>query len=162
VIVRRLFSYALHRYSIYCLGGFRWILCRLNCLNCKLVLRPGAPAANTSGNQCRTNSGARRWKCSGVTLFARSPGPEGRPVKIEEEAPGQALSAQGRRAEEGADADRPHTPRRAKPKVDILHTCAGGGFASTGFLQAAGRGRIAGRLFISAHFHALPPPTRTR
>jgi len=33
---------------------------------------PGAPAANTSGNRCRTNSEARRWRCSGVTLLRSS------------------------------------------------------------------------------------------
>src|SRR5262245_10284063 len=60
--------YSLHRYSIYFLGGIRWwILFRLNCSNYKLVLKPGAPTANTSGKRSLMNSEARRWKCSGLT-----------------------------------------------------------------------------------------------
>src|SRR5215470_2251306 len=60
--------YSLHRYSIYFLGGIRWwILFRLNCSNYKLVLKPSAPTANTSGNRFLMNSEARRWKCSGLT-----------------------------------------------------------------------------------------------
>src|SRR5262245_59640109 len=60
--------YSLHRYSIYFLGGIRWwILFRLNCSNYKLVLKPGAPTANTSGKRSLMNSEARRCKCSGLT-----------------------------------------------------------------------------------------------
>src|SRR5215510_7652404 len=59
--------YSLQRYLIYFLGGVRWwILFRLNCSNYKLVLRPGAPTADTSGNLFLMNSGVRRWKCGGV------------------------------------------------------------------------------------------------
>src|SRR5262245_10048085 len=60
--------YSLQRYLIYFLGGIRWwILFRLNCSNYKLVLRPGAPTANTSGNRFLMNSGTRHRKRSGVT-----------------------------------------------------------------------------------------------
>src|SRR5262249_7518471 len=59
--------YSLQRYLIYFLGGIRWwILFRLNCSNYKLVLRPGAPTANTSGNRFLMNSGTRHRKCSSV------------------------------------------------------------------------------------------------
>src|SRR5262245_21816584 len=60
--------YSLHRYSIYFLGGIRWwILFQPNCSNYKLVLKPGAPTANTSWNRFLMNSEALCWKCFGLT-----------------------------------------------------------------------------------------------
>src|SRR5262249_59664622 len=74
-------------------------------------------------------------------------GREGRSVEIEKQAADQARQLQDRRAEEETDLDSPHTPRRTEAEVEIIRTSTGCGVASTGFLQAAGSDRPAGRFF---------------
>jgi len=62
------------------------------------------------------------------------------------------LRAQDRCAkEEAADAATPHTPGRAEAEVEIIHTRTCCRLAPTDFLQAAGRGLTAGRLFRGMH-----------